>query len=670
MPPKRADHLARMAAGAKKREKGDMLSGIRAAAEEHERTDGRVDARRGMATTVFTVESLGLKSTKTRDAVKRRGIGSGGAHRQGVTTVLAAEASYDVERRVRDARRPLMSEPRGYVERTPEMFHDDARSLGLMPARPKWDYELKRGKLHARERKAFVKWLRHAKEAMIEAGGYAPAFEQNIEVWRQLWRVLERSDVAVVVVDARNPMLHLPPALYAHVTRRLRKPLVVVLNKTDAVPMRAIDGWAEHLLATLPGIDAVVGFSSRDEAPPDERFWERKNKNCDEREDASTRMHRPSTIPIGRDALLKVCHELARTGKRHAAEEDDPEDEEHAENAAENDEEDEEDEEAGDKEVEESVRQALNEEREELERVKSEGRIMIGLVGHPNVGKSSMVNSILRRKAVSVKATPGHTKTLQTLILDDATCLCDSPGLVFPRVDVSPAEQIIGNLIPHPVVREPFSAIRWLAEAKLVGAARWEAIQRKFSGSSDGKLAALLAVPLHAVLKVRPVREYDPEILELLNNEDLTEDELPWSPLSFCHAYGGMRGFKRARGVDVQRAGQAVLAMIYEGKIPYAIPPPEGDPVKRARVVVAETDDDSDDDVHAEDEDETDDDEVVATRSGFAALALDSDEETAARQYAYGSDEDESGMFISMSDMLAPEDLKESRRGTRGRRAM
>jgi len=220
------------------------------------------------------------------------------------------------------------------------------------------------------------------------------------------------------------------------------------------------------------------------------------------------------------------------------------------------------------------------------------------------------------------------------------------------------------------VVREPFSAIRWLAEAKLVGAARLEAIQRKFSGSSDGKLAALLAVPLHAVLKVRPVREYDPEILELLNNEDLTEDELPWSPLSFCHAYGGMRGFKRARGVDVQRAGQAVLAMIYEGKIPYAIPPPEGDPVKRARVVVAETDDDSDDDVHAEDEDETDDDEVVATRSGFAALALDSDEETAARQYAYSSDEDESGMFISMSDMLAPEDLKESRRGTRGRRAM
>ena len=71
-------------------------------------------------------------------------------------------------------------------------------------------------------------------------------------------------------------------------------------------------------------------------------------------------------------------------------------------------------------------------------------------------------------------------------------------------------------------------------------------------------------------------------------------------------------------------------------------------------------------DLSENEDDETDDDEVVATRSGFAALAVDSDEETAARQYAYSSD-DESGMFISMSDMLTPEDLKESRRGERRR---
>ena len=33
-------------------------------------------------------------------------------------------------------------------------------------------------------------------------------FEKNIEVWRQLWRVLERCDMAVQIVDARNPLMY------------------------------------------------------------------------------------------------------------------------------------------------------------------------------------------------------------------------------------------------------------------------------------------------------------------------------------------------------------------------------------------------------------------------------------------------------------------------------
>ena len=30
----------------------------------------------------------------------------------------------------------------------------------------------------------------------------------SCQVWRQLWRVLERSDMAVQIVDARNPLLY------------------------------------------------------------------------------------------------------------------------------------------------------------------------------------------------------------------------------------------------------------------------------------------------------------------------------------------------------------------------------------------------------------------------------------------------------------------------------
>lgn len=42
-----------------------------------------------------------------------------------------------------------------------------------------------------------------------------------------------------------------------------------------------------------------------------------------------------------------------------------------------------------------------------------EGRAVIGLVGYPNVGKSSTINSLLTYKKVSVSATPGKTKHFQ-----------------------------------------------------------------------------------------------------------------------------------------------------------------------------------------------------------------------------------------------------------------
>jgi large subunit GTPase 1 len=35
----------------------------------------------------------------------------------------------------------------------------------------------------------------------------ATPFEKNLEVWRQLWRVIEKCDIIIQIVDARNPLL-------------------------------------------------------------------------------------------------------------------------------------------------------------------------------------------------------------------------------------------------------------------------------------------------------------------------------------------------------------------------------------------------------------------------------------------------------------------------------
>lgn len=44
---------------------------------------------------------------------------------------------------------------------------------------------------------------------------------------------------------------------------------------------------------------------------------------------------------------------------------------------------------------------------------------VIGMVGYPNVGKSSTINCLIGEKKTSVSATPGKTKHFQTLIIND-----------------------------------------------------------------------------------------------------------------------------------------------------------------------------------------------------------------------------------------------------------
>lgn len=59
------------------------------------------------------------------------------------------------------------------------------------------------------------------------------------------------------------------------------------------------------------------------------------------------------------------------------------------------------------------------------------GSITVGVVGLPNVGKSSLINSLKRARVAQVGSTPGVTKGLQEIHLDKHIRLLDSPGIVF-----------------------------------------------------------------------------------------------------------------------------------------------------------------------------------------------------------------------------------------------
>ncbi|XP_060582355.1 guanine nucleotide-binding protein-like 1 [Ruditapes philippinarum] len=427
------------------------------------------------------------------------------------------ESRDDMAKRKEKARHPYNPLP----EESLEMDLDiDEENFIDIPKRPPWDYKLSKKQLENNEERYFKSYLdeifsKHNAEELSY-------MELNLETWRQLWRVLEMSDVFLIITDIRHPAMHFPPALYAYITEELKKSVIIVLNKVDLAPPSLVVAWQHYFKQHFPLVN-VVCFSS---FPKSTEEMEQMSKKVGKV--VFKKRRRGTYRALGPQELHTVCEKLVQaevdlSSWKHKIELD---------QGVEAEDSDDDDDNAEDVDVDndtkgKQVRPDHTDIYEEHEKYK-DGVLTIGCVGFPNVGKSSVINGLMGKKVVSVSRTPGHTKHFQTIYLTSTVKLCDCPGLVFPS-KIDRDLQILGGIYPIAQVREPYSTINYLAER----------------------------LDLPRILQIKPP------------DDDVDITTYRWSAMDICEAWADKRGFLTAKAarLDSYRSANNLLRMALEGRI-------------------------------------------------------------------------------------------------------
>lgn len=348
-------------------------------------------------------------------------------------------------------------------------MQEENKDLIKIPRRPKWDSSISAHELQTREKEAFLDWRRALAVLQETEELLLTPYERNLEFWRQLWRVVERSDVIVQIVDARNPLLFRCEDLELYVKEVDPEKLnMILLNKADFLTDEQREAWAKY----FADINLHVAFFSATLAAEKRKIQEEDEAKSAFKDDQSDDESKNSA-----DENSEVAAE---------SEDENTEDRVADDNSAKANAEA--DLESKETEVSQGAMENLNISGDEKHKIVNSSKLLnredlvkffktiytggktytdgvttIGFVGYPNVGKSSTINALLMNKKVSVSATPGKTKHFQTLYLDKDLLLCDCPGLVMPSFVSTKAEMILNGILPIDQMRDHVPPISLLA---------------------------------------------------------------------------------------------------------------------------------------------------------------------------------------------------------------
>jgi len=114
-----------------------------------------------------------------------------------------------------------------------------------IPRRPTWEKGMTNHEIDNNEKQAFLQW--RADIASREQNNVSLAitpFEKNVDIWRQLWRVIERSHLLLQIVDGRNPYFFYSADLEKYIEEVSGdKHFILLINKADYLSEEIIAHW-------------------------------------------------------------------------------------------------------------------------------------------------------------------------------------------------------------------------------------------------------------------------------------------------------------------------------------------------------------------------------------------------------------------------------------------
>lgn len=193
----------------------------------------------------------------------------------------------------------------------------------------------------------------------------------------------------------------------------------------------------------------------------------------------------------------------------------------------------------------------------------SRKQISVGFIGYPNTGKSSIINTLRKKKVCTTAPIPGETKVWQYITLMKRIYLIDCPGIVPPSMTDSAEDILLRGVVRVENVENPAQYVPAVLEK-----CRRHHLERTYDVKGWGADA------------VAP-SESAPE--DNIVGKPSSDKQKTQEAIRFLEALA-KKGGRLLKGgeADMDGVAKMVLNDFLRGKIPWFVPPPTTEVVAKS----------------------------------------------------------------------------------------